>query len=528
MKPKVSICIPTYKQIDYLRKTLDSISIQKYSDYEIIITDDSPDDSVKELLKEFDFKDKLKYFKNKIRLDTPENWNEAVRQASGEYIKMLHHDDWFKDENSLGEFAKMLDRNPEADFSFSSSEAMGKACEFLFLHIPNEKQIESLKNDPNILFFGNFVGAPSATIYRKIINLKYDINLKWLVDIDFYIRILKNNKNFVYSKIPLINVMTEGTHQVTREVQNNKCIEIKENIYLYSKIKETEPFISFLSFFWKYINSYNLDPEEFFICKPDNIRWELSAIMTIKKHKMNLKKLLLKIIGKIDIFHNKKYNHVSYSQCGEDLIVEYIFMQLNIKEPTYLDLGAHHPFYLSNTYLLYRHKSKGVCVEPDPDLFKAIAKARKNDLCLNVGVGAYFEQKIAELYIMSSKSLNTFSKEEAERFSNSGTQTIKSIMKIPVISVNQIISEYFNKFPNFISLDIEGLDFEVLKDFDFCKYRPQVFCVETLTYAEDATEKKLEDIIEFMQKKDYFVYADTYINTIFVDKVSWSNRYGNN
>lgn len=218
----------------------------------------------------------------------------------------------------------------------------------------------------------------------------------------------------------------------------------------------------------------------------------------------------------------KKYQ-TSYSQCGEDLIVGYIFKQLGIEKITYLDLGAYHPHILNNTYSLYKQKNKGVCVESDPQLFKVIAKFRKNDKCLNVGVGAS-SKKNADFYIMSSRSLNTFSKEEAERLSTNEKQKIESIIQIPVISVNQIISENFDHYPNFISLDIEGLDFDVLKNFDFNKYRPEVFCIETLTYSEYATEKKLDNIISFMKEKNYFVYADTYINTIFVCAEKWKNR----
>src|SRR3989344_6387452 len=98
---KVSICIPTYKQVDYLRKTLNSVLVQDFHDYELIITDDSSDDSVKNLLKEFDFKGKLKYYHNKIALGSPANWNYSLKQATGEYIKILHHDDFFTADNSL-------------------------------------------------------------------------------------------------------------------------------------------------------------------------------------------------------------------------------------------------------------------------------------------------------------------------------------------------------------------------------------------------------------------------------------------
>ena len=104
---KVSICVPTFRQTKYLQKTLKSIGNQTFQDYEIILTDDTPDDAVKNLIETFNFHNRLKYFKNKEKLGSPENWNEAVRRARGEYIKIMHHDDWFVDENSLEKFVKI-------------------------------------------------------------------------------------------------------------------------------------------------------------------------------------------------------------------------------------------------------------------------------------------------------------------------------------------------------------------------------------------------------------------------------------
>ena len=72
------------------------------------------------------------------------------------------------------------------------------------------------------------------------------------------------------------------------------------------------------------------------------------------------------------------YAKKSYSQCGEDLIVRYIFDVLRIEHPSYLDIGAHHPFFLNNTALLYEEGSRGVNVEADPQLIHSFYKERKH------------------------------------------------------------------------------------------------------------------------------------------------------
>jgi glycosyltransferase involved in cell wall biosynthesis len=62
--PKVSICIPAYKQTGPLQKTLESVQMQGFLDYEIVLTDDSPDDAVEKLARSFSFGNKLRYFRN--------------------------------------------------------------------------------------------------------------------------------------------------------------------------------------------------------------------------------------------------------------------------------------------------------------------------------------------------------------------------------------------------------------------------------------------------------------------------------
>ncbi len=216
-------------------------------------------------------------------------------------------------------------------------------------------------------------------------------------------------------------------------------------------------------------------------------------------------------------FHIKKIvgnkYKTSYSQSGEDVIIDFIFEACLKKEkPTYLDLGTHHSSFMSNTFLFYKNGSRGVCVEPDPELFKEIVKNRKKDQCLNIGVGVSTEKEL-DFYILSAKALNTFSKEEAEK--SSEHTTIKEVIKVPVLAINEIIKEYCKEAPDLLSIDIEGLDFDVIQTLDFNKYRPKIICIETIEYS---TQRKNTELINFIASKNYMVYADTYINTIFVDR----------
>lgn len=218
-----------------------------------------------------------------------------------------------------------------------------------------------------------------------------------------------------------------------------------------------------------------------------------------------------------------KHAKISYSQLAEDTLIDSIFSALGIHQPTYIDIGAHAPVYLSNTYLFYRKGSRGVCVEPNPLLYKNIQKKRKRDICLNMGVGISAATE-ASFYIMSSSTLSTFSKEDAERMVSYGKEKIEEIITVPLISFDEIVKKYLRACPNLVSLDVEGLDLAILKTIDFSIYRPEVFCVETLTYTENNFEEKITSTIDFMVSKGYLIYADTYVNTIFVDKAAWTAR----
>lgn len=235
---KVSICIPSYNQVKFLKRTIDSVLNQSYTDYEIIITDDSPTDIVFNLVKEYQLEGNIQYYKNEVALGSPENWNEAIRKASGEYIKIMHHDDYFSNENSLSEFVKMLDENPDASFAFSATDVINKVKKRI--HCPTNEQIENLHKDPNILFFGNFIGPPSSIIHRRNLKLVYDKNLIWVVDLDFYIRNLTNNNSFIFTDSPLIINISGEPHNVTRLCENNKNIEIYEYLYLLEKISKNK------------------------------------------------------------------------------------------------------------------------------------------------------------------------------------------------------------------------------------------------------------------------------------------------
>jgi len=216
---------------------------------------------VENLLKEYNFGRKEKFIKIPISLGSPDNWNYAVSLAKVEYIKMLHSDDYFASGQSLEKYVELLDNNPQADFGFSAAESLSLSTKHKRIHSCSAKHLKRLQDEPGFLFFGNIIGPPSSIIYRKSINLLFDTNLKWLVDTDFYIRILNNNPVVAYSPEPLITVINGAEGQVTQAVKDDKQIQIKEYIILYNKLVENHTKINKekVSFFFKLLfNKHNI------------------------------------------------------------------------------------------------------------------------------------------------------------------------------------------------------------------------------------------------------------------------------
>lgn len=308
---KVSICIPAYRQIDFLRMTLESIRIQTFTDYEVVITDDSPDDSVEQLVAEFPLNGRLSYRRNPTALGSPENWNECIRHARGELIKIMHHDDHFVDEDSLGHFVELLDTHPEADFAFSATRIEDVATAFIRVHCPTEKQLADLQVHPHSLFGGNCVGAPSATIYRRTVQLEYDQEMKWLVDIDFYIRLLSINSQFAFLPQPLINTPTNAAHQVTESCRDNASIELFEYLRLFSKLNhalQNERIITetWVRLFLKYRIRKLADFARYGITSPPDIEY----FETLFRHmrRFTLQKLFYKLLYPGTLFY-RLYPH---------------------------------------------------------------------------------------------------------------------------------------------------------------------------------------------------------------------------
>jgi|SRR5438874_1416098 len=229
----LSICIPAYRRVEYLKRLLDSIAAQSFKDFEVIITDDSPGTEVHDLSQCYKDKFTVLYFKNPVTLGTPSNWNEAIKHARGEWIKLMHDDDWFADRDALATFAHRAKQHNAVSFFYSAHTDVFQDGKERTVRANSFRRKKLLQN-PVTLFSKNIVGPPSVTLVRNDQQLLYDESVRWVVDIDYYMQCLERS-TALYINVPLVKV---GIHsnQVTRESFGVASVEIPENFYLLNKV----------------------------------------------------------------------------------------------------------------------------------------------------------------------------------------------------------------------------------------------------------------------------------------------------
>ena len=213
---------------------------------------------------------------------------------------------------------------------------------------------------------------------------------------------------------------------------------------------------------------------------------------------------------------------LSFAQAGEDLIVEYVFNALGVQQPTYLDLGAYDPWALSNTARLHLRGSRGVNVEPNPRQFARFLQCRPADQNVNVGIAA--AAGTLTYYELDAPTLNTFSPADAQRCVREEGHRILRETPVQVQTLPAILDRYCaGRFPDFLSVDIEGLDQLVVDCVAAHAAPPKMLCIETVSYSRGGQGRKDAGLIAALRACGYLPFADTYINTIFVQETLWRN-----
>lgn len=241
-------------------------------------------------------------------------------------------------------------------------------------------------------------------------------------------------------------------------------------------------------------------------------------VSALEKYKVPKEKLcswnrVEKCINSIQDVYADIYAKESYSQFGEDIFLKNYFSDLN--SGTYVDVGAHHPFRYSNTYWAYRNNWHGINIEPNVNLIKLFELYRPNDLNINCGISD--EVGRLEYYKFDSPELNSFDANRIEHCIHHGYRFIGT-EDVPVRPLSEILDEYGIKKIDFISIDTEGFDLQVIKSIDFG------VDIQLLVVEQDVTLEDLPktDVYKFLKEKGYRVIAQ-YNISVFYEKVEYEH-----
>lgn len=234
--PHISICIPAYKNTAFLKRLLDSIAAQQYLNYEVIVTDDSPDDSVYHFIRDYREVHNIVYHRNIPARGTPGNWNAAIQLARGEWIKLMHDDDWFTSEDALQQFHQATVDHPQCRFFFSAFQNVMQATGKVHVVRCNWLDLLFLRWSPLHLFKRVYVGNPSCTFIKRDVEELYDERFKFVVDFEYYIRLIRKLRKYHYIDHVLLNIGF-NSEQVTQYTFRVAEVQVPENLLLLEKLK---------------------------------------------------------------------------------------------------------------------------------------------------------------------------------------------------------------------------------------------------------------------------------------------------
>jgi len=170
---------------------------------------------------------------------------------------------------------------------------------------------------------------------------------------------------------------------------------------------------------------------------------------------------------------------ITYAQNREDLVLA-AFLD-GVKKGFYIDVGAAHPVIDSVTKYFYDRGWSGINIEPIKRQYKLFEKQRSRDINLNCGVGAKEETLVLREYI-GMEGRSTFSDNEKEEYAPSAEY---KEYPVKVRTLKSILDEFEPPKIHFLKVDVEGLEYEVLKGNDWVRYRPEVICLEANRVAEN-------------------------------------------
>ncbi|PYE85248.1 glycosyltransferase family 2 protein [Phyllobacterium leguminum] len=235
--PKVSICIPTYNGARYIREAVVSALQQEYPSFEIVIVDNCSTDGTEVLLSELLLQsDKIHFFKNETNIGLAGNFNKCLEHAQGEYIKYLCADDFLLP-GCLEQMAAVLESHPTVSLVCSGRTNINESRPLGLRRYSSRTAVVSGYEAINrCLFGGNFIGEPTATMFRKSdARSEFRNDLPQLLDMDMWFRLLERGDLYSIAS-PLCAIRCHSAQITQENIKSGKIID--DNILIFDEFSK--------------------------------------------------------------------------------------------------------------------------------------------------------------------------------------------------------------------------------------------------------------------------------------------------
>ncbi len=207
------------------------------------------------------------------------------------------------------------------------------------------------------------------------------------------------------------------------------------------------------------------------------------------------------LLAVLDFFRHQK----SYAQDGEDVVLASFYEGRKGYRGFFVDIGAHHPVRFSNTWMLYRKGWRGINIDPTPGSMRRFRWLRSRDINLEIGVGPEAAQMT--FYCFDEPALNTFDAAVAREKNTGKPYRVIREVQVATEPLRTILNKHLpaGQQIDFFTVDVEGLDLEVLKSNDWTKYAPRFVLAEDHNFRLDSVGDS--DIYKFLKDQGYEIVA---------------------
>jgi FkbM family methyltransferase len=200
----------------------------------------------------------------------------------------------------------------------------------------------------------------------------------------------------------------------------------------------------------------------------------------------------------------------SFSSAGEDMILRHI-LGSDKMSGFYVDVGAFHPTLFSNTYFFYLNGWQGINIEARPGSKTLFDKVRPRDINLEVGVSSE-RGSMTYYFIAEDSPMNSFSPDFLRQIEM--MKEVRSEIPVPTLPLAEVFDRHLpdGQSIDFLDVDVEGHDLEVLESNDWKRFRPRLIVVE-----DEGLDPRESAIIRMMKGHGYELCAQ---NVIILDKIN--------